>query len=180
MSEITIRTAAPEDAAAILDIYRYYIQKTAITFEITVPSAAEFQARITAILKQYPYLVSIRNNTIVGYAYAREFVGREAYNHSVELTIYLSPAEKGRGTGRKLYAALEQKLAAQGILNLYACIADPPVEDEYLNHNSENFHAHLGFTKVGTFHKCGRKFNRWYNMIWMEKLLGPHPDSPLH
>jgi phosphinothricin acetyltransferase len=51
---------------------------------------------------------------------------------------------------------------------------DPIIEDEYLTHNSENFHAHLGFTKVGTFHKCGRKFDRWYNMIWMEKIIGQH------
>ena len=59
-----------------------------------------------------------------------------------------------------------------GILNLYACIADPIAEDEYLNRNSEQFHQHMGFTKVGTFHKCGRKFDRLYNMIWMEKIIG--------
>ena len=76
--------------------------------------------------------------------------------------------------GRKLYEALEQKLQKMGILNLYACIGYPEVEDAYLNKNSANFHAHLGFSKVGEFHKCGYKFGRWYNMVWMEKIIGKH------
>jgi phosphinothricin acetyltransferase len=60
------------------------------------------------------------------------------------------------------------------VLNLYACVADPVTEDEYLTGNSERFHQHLGFNKVGEFHKCGYKFGRWYNMIWMEKIVGEH------
>ena len=53
-----------------------------------------------------------------------------------------------------------------GILNLYACIGYPQVEDEYLTKNSAEFHAHLGFELVGTFHNCGYKFDRWYDMVW--------------
>ena len=61
-----------------------------------------------------------------------------------------------------------------GILNPYACIENPIAEDEYLTRNSEQFHAHLGFEKTDEFHKCGCKFGRWYNMIWMEKIIGEH------
>jgi phosphinothricin acetyltransferase len=83
----------------------------------------------------------------------------------------LDKDEKGKGYGKALYGALEKTLGEMGILNLYACIGDPIIEDEYLTKDSENFHAHLEFTKIGEFHKCGFKFHRWYNMIWMEKLL---------
>ena len=69
---------------------------------------------------------------------------------------------------------MEQRLKEMGILNLYACIAYPEVEDEYLDKNSVLFHEHLGYVKVGEFHKCGYKFGRWYNMIWMEKIIGEH------
>lgn len=79
--------------------------------------------------------------------------------------------------GRRLYEALEEKLRKMGILNLYACIAYPETEDEYLTTNSADFHAHLGYTKVGKFQKCGYKFGRWYNMIWMEKLIGEHKNQ---
>ena len=64
-----------------------------------------------------------------------------------------------------------------GILNLYACIGQPEVEDEYLTRNSADFHEHMGFSKVGEFHKCGYKFGRWYNMIWMEKMIGKHSKA---
>ena len=64
-----------------------------------------------------------------------------------------------------------------GILNVYACIADPVEEDEYLTRSSEQFHRHLGFVKVGDFHLCGYKFGRWYNVIWMEKMIGTRPGA---
>ena len=90
------------------------------------------------------------------------------------MSIYLARDAKGRGYGRKLYEAMEAALKDMGIMNMYACIADPITEDEYLTKNSEQFHQHLGFVKAGEFHKCGYKFGRWYNMIWMEKFIGKH------
>lgn len=174
MCTIQIRTAKISDAKDILAIYGYYVEHTAISFEYDVPALGEFRNRMEKTLTKYPYLVAERDEKIVGYAYAGAFVGRAAYDWSAELTIYLSPEEKGHGTGRKLYETIEKELADKGIKNLYACIGDPPMEDEYLTRNSEEFHAHMGFIKVGTFHKCGYKFGRWYNMIWMEKIIGEH------
>ena len=74
---------------------------------------------------------------------------------------------RGQGLGRRLYEEMETALKAMGILNLYACIASPQVEDEYLDNASERFHARLGYVTVGRFRKCGYKFGRWYDMIWM-------------
>ena len=169
-----IRNATIDDAKRLLEIYAYYVKNTAISFEYDVPSLEEFRNRIAGTLKKYPYLVLEEDGIIQGYAYAGVFKGRAAYEHSCELSIYVDHDAKRRGYGRRLYEALEEGLKAQGIFNLYACIGDPIVEDEYLTRNSEQFHEHLGFAKVGTFHKCGYKFGRWYNMIWMEKLIGDH------
>ncbi len=169
-----IREAKPEDAKALLDIYAYYVINTAITFEYDVPGTDAFRERIARTLEKYPYLVLEENGTILGYAYAGVFKNRPAYSRSCELSIYLARGARGRGYGRMLYEALEAELKKRGFLNLYACIADPIVEDEYLTRNSERFHRHLGFAKVGEFHRCSFKFDRWYNMIWMEKLIGEH------
>ena len=169
-----IRSAAPGDAAELLEIYAFYVKNTAITFDIDVPSPEEFGNRIAAIQKKYPYLVLEEDGVIQGYCYAGVFKDRAAYDHSCEMTIYLDHRAKGRGYGRKLYEALEAALKEQGILNLYTCIGDPIEEDEYLTKNSEQFHRHMGYAKVGEFHKCGKKFGRWYNMIWMEKIIGEH------
>ena len=180
---ILIREATPEDAPLLLEIYAYYVERTAITFEYDVPSVKEFRDRILHTKEKYPYLVIEEDGVIRGYAYAGVFKGRAAYDRSCEMTIYLDREAagrgpgSGRGLGRKLYEALEEELKARGILNLYACIGVPAKnaeDDEYLDHNSEQFHAHMGYTTVGRFHLCGYKFGRWYDMIWMEKMIGEH------
>ena len=171
MSNSFIRSAVPEDAAALAAIYAYYVERTAVSFEYDAPTVEEFRCRIEKTLRQFPYLVAEEDGVIRGYAYAGPFVGRVAYRFSCELTIYLDHNARGRGFGPMLYTALEEKLKEMGIRNLYACIGDPDEEDEYLTRASERFHRRMGFAKVGDFHHCGYKFDRWYNMIWMEKLI---------
>ncbi len=178
MNEIKTRIARPEDAEELLKIYAPYVIKTAITFEHAVPSVSEFRNRIEHTLKKYPYIVALQNGAVAGYAYAGKFRERAAYDRAVETSIYVKSDMKGAGIGGRLYRALEKILSAQGILNLNACIAYPETEDEYLTKNSVRFHEHLGYSYVGEFHKCGYKFGRWYNMIWMEKLIGEHTAAP--
>ena len=173
---ITFRNAVPQDARALLAIYGPYVEKTAISFEYDVPSEEEFQRRIENTIKKYPYLIAEENNQVLGYAYAGAFYGRAAYDRSVETTIYLAPDAQKKGVGRMLYNALEAKLKEMGILNLYACVAYPEVEDEYLDKKSVRFHEHMGYKEVGKFYKCGYKFNRWYSMVWMEKIIGEHKE----
>ncbi len=167
--KVLIRRASEEDAQAILDVYAPYIKNTAITFEYEVPSLEEFRERIRSTLKKYPYLVAEKEGEILGYAYTGAFVGRAACDWSVETSIYLKETGTKMGVGKMLYNAIEKISKAQNIVNLNACIAVPDTEDEHLNFNSAQFHAHLGYQFVGKFHKCGYKFENWYNLIWMEK-----------
>lgn len=202
-SPITIRPATPDDAEALLSIYAPYVEHTAITFEYEVPSVEEFRERIVHTLQLYPYIVAERKPAgnaaavsenaehaahegtpapstpaeIVGYAYAGPLHARAAYAWSVETSIYVKESEKKSGIGKTLYLALEKILAAQNITNVNACIASPVVDDEYLNHNSIQFHEHFGYSMVGEFHKCAYKFGRWYNMVWMEKIIAEHQDK---
>ncbi|MDO4301355.1 MAG: GNAT family N-acetyltransferase [Clostridia bacterium] len=177
MSNVEIRIANTDDAEDILKIYEYYVKNTAITFEYDVPAEDEFKERMANTLKKYPYFVAVLYGKIIGYAYAGPFVGRAAYDWSAEMTIYIAKDEKKHGIGRKLCETLESNLSKMGVINLYACIGYPEIEDEYLTRNSAEFHEHMGFTKVGEFHKCGYKFQRWYNMIWMEKIIGKHESE---
>lgn len=178
MRNSKIRIAAVQDAAGLLEIYAPYVEKTAITFEYEVPSVQEFAGRIGHVLEKYPYLAAERDGEIVGYAYAGPFKERAAYDWAVETTIYVREDRKGTGVGRELYEALEHALFLQNILNVNACIAWPETEDEHLTKNSVQFHEHMGYRLVGEFYKCGYKFGRWYNMVWMEKHLGEHREHP--
>lgn len=171
---ILVRDVNICDANSLLKIYEYYVLNTAITFEVIPPSLDEFKNRIEKISKNYPYICILEDGKIVGYAYSHEFYGREAYKFSNEVTIYIDKDYHGKGYGKLLYNELEKRLKEKGILNLYACIASTKIEDMYLNNNSESFHNHLGYKRIGLFTKCGYKFNRFYDMIWMEKMIGDH------
>ena len=174
--DIKIRLATPDDAEALLGIYSYYVENTPITYELVPPTVEDFRNRITKVLKAYPYLVAEIDDSklspvtshlspqIIGYCYASRFRERAAYDHCVEMSIYIDKDAHHAGIGTALYEELEKRLYAQGIRNLYASItasAEPSI----------HFHAKHGYTKVAHFHKCGRKFNQWLDMIWMEKIL---------
>ena len=169
-----IRVAEEKDAATLLEIYSYYVEKTAITFEYETPSIEEFTQRIHDIKVKYPYIVVEEKGEILGYAYGSAFHPRAAYGWCAEMSIYVRHDRRGSGAGGRLYRALESLLAEMGILNLNACIAVAPKDDEYLTSASVDFHKHFGYKRVGEFHRCGYKFNRWYNMVWMEKMICEH------
>ncbi|MBQ0042987.1 MAG: N-acetyltransferase [Lachnospiraceae bacterium] len=172
---VLILNVTKEDARELLEIYTPYVLNTAISFEIEPPTLTEFEGRIVAITSKYPYLKAVDiNGKILGYCYANTFKERAAYDHCVETTIYLREEAKRQGIGSALYAKLEKELVKRGILNANACIGVPPQENPYVNMDSVLFHEKMGYKMVGTFHNCGRKFDQWFHMCWMEKLLGDY------
>lgn len=177
-AQIRIRAAVPEDAEQLRKIYGHYVRRTAVSFEYDVPSVEEFRTRIGNTLYKYPYFVLEKDGVVWGYAYAGAFGVRAAYQWSAEVSIYLDPACRRQGMGRALYAELEDALRSMGVRNLYACIAVPEQEDEYLTLDSVRFHQKLGYREVGRFSNCASKFGRWYHMVWMEKVIGAHEANP--
>ena len=172
MSGVLIRDVRPEDAERLVEIYAYYILDTAVSFEYEVPSISEFTNRIEKISGKYPYLVCEIDGKVVGYVYAGTYSGRTAYNWTVTTSIYLDKEYRRRGIGTMLYKELEERLKKQGIINLLAGVAYCEEEDEYLTHDSIKFHTEQGYKKVAHMETVGKKFDRWYDLIWMQKKIG--------
>lgn len=168
---MNIRVARPEDAKELINIYKYYVENTTITFEYDTPTLEEFENRIKNTLVKYPYIIAEEDNEIYGYAYASAFKGRRAYDWSVETSIYVQNDTLKSGIGTLLYNELEKYLKLQNIINVNACITYP-------NEKSENFHKKFGYKTVAHFTKCGYKFGQWIDMIWMEKSIGKHDIPP--
>ena len=173
-----IRLVVPEDAGKLLEIYTPYVRETAITLEQNVPSADEFRTRIENTLKNYPYLVAEEDGIVVGYAYGSSFHSRESYKHSAEVSIYVDREYHGQGIGKMLYQTLEEMLPRQNVFILHACIVDPEVPDEYVTNDSKYFHTKMGYTPEGKHDRCAFKFERWYSVIWMEKVIAERPEMP--
>lgn len=169
--ELIIRDCTLDDAAALAEIYAPYVTHTAITFEYEPPTAEEFRQRIEATKARFPYLVAELGGRVVGYVYAGVFNARRAARHCATTSIYIANDCHGCGVGKALYAALEERLRRMGIINLIASITWTDTPDEYLTHNSPEFHRHMGFTQVAHLHRVGYKFGRWYDLLFFEKLL---------
>lgn len=170
MSEY-IRMVKLSDSREILALYAPFITDTTISFEYTVPSLEDFTARIEHIAAEYPYLVYIKDEKIIGYAYAHRYLERAAYQWDVEVTIYLADEAQGKGIGKILYHALEDLLQIQGIKNLYSCITAN-------NKHSIGFHKNCGYEIVGSFTKAGYKNGCWQDVVWMQKNISPYIDNP--
>ena len=166
-----IREASPADAEILAGIYAYYVENTAVSFEYVPPSAEEFGQRIAKIQEKYPYLVCGSGNEIIGYAYASAYSTREAYSRTAALSIYIDRAHRREGAGSLLYAALEERLRSQGIVNLLAGVAYTEEEDVHLSHDSRDFHLAKGFVQAAHFKGIGIKFGKWYDLLWFQKRL---------
>ena len=166
-----IRDACPDDAKRLVKIYAYYVLNTAVSFEYAVPTIDEFRERIIKTTANYPYLVCVMNDKIVGYAYAGAYSTRQAYDWTATTSIYVDKEYRRKGIGTLLYDELEKRLKEQGIINLLAGVASCEDEDEYLTHDSSNFHVKKGYTQVAHMKKVGKKFGKWYDLLWYQKRL---------
>ena len=170
-NKLTIREVRVGDAERLVEIYAHYVLNTAVSFEYEVPSVEEFTNRIQKISAKYPYLVCMDQDKVIGYAYAGAYSVREAYSWTATTSIYIDKEYRRKGAGKMLYAVLEERLRERGIVNLLAGVAYAEEEDEYLSHDSLHFHQKMGYVQVARMMTIGKKYDRWYDLLWLQKKL---------
>jgi len=163
--KITIRQAHPDDAEAILEIYRPFILYTPVSFEMEVPSVEAYKDRIIRYQGKLPWLVCEIDHILAGYAYANDHRQRKAYDCSKELSVYVHENYRHRGVASGLYTALIGILKHLGVTNVLAGIALP-------NPESVGFHERFGFKLVGIYHKIGYKLGKYHDAGWWELQIG--------
>lgn len=164
---LLIRSSTDADLAAIQSIYEIAVLQGTGTFETEVPDTAEMARRRAEVLgRGLPYLVAERDGQVLGYAYANYFRPRMAYRFFVEDSIYLHPQAQGMGLGRLLLAELVSRCEQAGARQMIAVIGDSA------NQGSIGVHRALGFEPVGVMKSAGWKFDRWLDVVLMQKTLG--------
>lgn len=168
-----IRPSQDDDIDAITRIYAHHVLHGTGTFETTPPSADDMKARRADVLaKGLPWLVIEDAGELLGFAYGNWFKPRPAYRFSVEDSIYLAPEAAGRGLGKALLAELLAVLERGGTRKVMAVIGDSA------NAGSVGVHKALGFEPVGVVQSCGWKFDRWLDIVLMQKTLGQGDSCP--
>ena len=159
-----IRDITIADAALICSIYNYFIENTAITFELTPVEEPEMARRITEITKNYPWIVYEENGEIIGYAYASKWRDRPAYRFVTETTVYIRKGDERKGIGSLLYTDLLRKLKLKHFHAAIGCITLP-------NPASVTLHEKLGFANVAHFREVGFKFDQWQDVGFWQLMF---------
>ncbi|MBS2209783.1 N-acetyltransferase [Carboxylicivirga mesophila] len=159
-----IRKSHASDAPFVAAIYNHYVTSSIVTFELEPVTDDEMRNRMDAIAINYPYLVYEEDGVVLGYAYATQWKARQAYQHSVESSVYLHHDAIGKGIGSMLYAMLLDKFKEMSIHAVIGGISLP-------NEASIALHEKFGFEKIGQFKQVGRKFNRWIDVGYWELIL---------
>jgi L-amino acid N-acyltransferase YncA len=167
----TIRIADPADAPAVAEIYAPIVERTAISFEAEVPSAAEMERRIAAALSFAPWLVCADGPRVDGYAYASRHRDRAAYRWCVDASVYVRDGCRRGGVGRALYTSLFALLRLQGFCAAHAGVTLP-------NAASVALHESLGFRPVGVYPKVGFKHGAWHDVGWWQLELRERRGEP--
>mgnify|MGYP004526949329 CR=1 FL=1 len=162
---ISVRNiGAPDDIAACLEIYNYYIKNSTATFEEEPLSLDVFSRRIEKITRKYPFFVAENDGKVIGFAYLAEFNDRSAYRFTADLSVYLSHDEISRGVGSALLAAVEKAGKEIGIKQIISIITSE-------NEKSLRFHEKHGFVKRGELVDVGYKFGRPLGVYYYQKTL---------
>lgn len=172
---LVIRPSTPEDISTITAVYAWNVLHGTGTFELEAPDTAEMTRRREDVLsKGLPWLVAERGGEVLGYAYANHFRPRRAYRFCLEDSIYLAPSAQGQGVGRLLLAELLSQCEARGARQMLAVIGDSA------NAGSIGVHRALGFEHTGLLRAAGWKFDRWLDVVIMQRALGTgHGEAPV-
>jgi L-amino acid N-acyltransferase YncA len=156
-----VRPASIQDAAACLAIYRPYVETTAISWEIDVPTVGEMAARIGGLRATHEWLVLERDEQIIGFAYGQPLKRLATFQWSAETGIYVAVGHHRAGGGRELYTQLLRRLTERGYRQAFAGITQP-------NEASNSFHRSFGFQDAGLYRRAAWKHDCWHDVAWMQ------------
>lgn len=158
-----IRLAVVQDASALLEIMKQYIE-TPITLEYEIPSVADKETQILAYSHDYPFIVIEDSSEVVGYAFARGDLAQPGLSWNAELRAFIRLNRRGNHYGTFAMNVLMDILRLQNVRNVYSNVTEG-------NPRSESLHRKLGFNKCGVLHKTGYKNGRWLDVILLEKRI---------
>jgi phosphinothricin acetyltransferase len=169
-----IRPTEENDIPPIAAIYAEAVLYGTASYEIEPPSEAEMLRRWRDLCeKNFPHLVAVRENSVVGYAYAGPYRPRPAYRYSVEDSIYIAPAAQGSGAGSALLAPLIDICEGAGFRQMIAVIGGGTEHPA-----SVALHRKFGFRPIGVIEASGYKHGRWLDTLLMQRALGPGKTTP--
>jgi len=164
---VDVRAGRADDLPALTEIYNHFVEHTHVTFDLepfTVDERRDWFSHYGDSGRHRLLVAEAADGAVVGYATSSRFREKPAYGPSVETTVYCATSAVGQGVGSALYAELFEALRGEDVHRAYAGVALP-------NEASLALHHRFGFTEIGTFREVGRKFDKWWDVTWLERAL---------
>jgi L-amino acid N-acyltransferase len=162
--EIDIREATVDDIGDITAIYNHAVTNLTATFDMREKTVADRLRWLASHGGKYPAVVAVIDGVVVGWGSLSRFHERPGWRFTVENAVYVSPHCFGRGIGRAIMEHLIDRAQSLGHHAIIAQIAED-------NESSIRLHEKLGFEKVGVLKEVGHKFERWIDVVLMERVL---------
>jgi L-amino acid N-acyltransferase YncA len=156
-----VRAAGPQDAAACLEIYRPYVENSAVSWELEPPSVQEIADRIVSLNETHAWLVLEKSGQTIGFANGHALWSLPSYRWATQTGLYIQSEHQRGGGGRTLYTQLLNRLGERGYRRAFAGITQP-------NEVSNAFHRSMGFEDAGLFRRVEWKLGRWHDVAWMQ------------
>lgn len=166
-AEVELRVGRPGDLEGIFEVYNHYVHRSPATFEVDPVRRAdrrEWFREHSSSGRHRLWVATNLGDRVLGWATSSPFRPRAAYATTVETSVYCRPGFAGRGIGTRLYDALFASIQGEDIERAVAAVTLP-------NPASVRLHRRFGFRPVGTFHRVGRKFGRYWDVLWLERPL---------
>lgn len=163
-TDVLVRTFEERDVAPSCALANHYIEHTAVHFAYKPDTEEQFRSVWIEGRERYPWIAAEIDGEFAGYAKCGVWRTREAYALTAETGIYIAHGAQGKGVGRALYKKLIERARAAGFHLLVAGATLP-------NDASVRLHESVGFERVGVFSECGRKFDRWHDVIFWQLRL---------
>lgn len=170
-SDYHIRLAERKDAPGIAEIYRPYVDNSAVSFEEHAPNATEVANRIERVSKKHVWLVCEHRGEVAGYAYHSLYRERVAYRWVAEVSVYIHPNHRRKHMAKALYDALHEIMRLQGYVTSYAIMTIP-------NEASKRFHEEYGYRSFALFEHSGFKLGQWHTTEWFVRPIQSSATPP--
>jgi L-amino acid N-acyltransferase YncA len=164
MPDVSVREATPDDAGAICTIYNQGIEDRIATLETELRTPEERRQWMAARPARHPVVVAVGEGDVVGWGSLNPFNPRPAYDHVVDLSVYVERTWRGRGIGRALLLHLLARAKTLGYHKMV--LATFPY-----NAPGVALYTKMGFLPVGVYHEQGQLDGRWVDVLIMERLL---------
>jgi L-amino acid N-acyltransferase YncA len=171
MGRVKFRLAETKDVGDFLDIYRPFVDHTAVSFDFEITYEV-MEERFKRTTEKYPWIVCEVDGIIAGYAYASYFKERAGYTWTVEQSVYVREDFRRQHIATALYTCLREILKLQGYYSVIVIIVNS-------NIGSVNFHKHFGFEEVGVIKNAGFKMGNWCDRLLLVYSLRKHDSPPV-